>query len=77
MSNYTPTTNFGDKDSLPSGDPAKIIKGSEFTVEFNNIATAVASKANSDSPTFTGTVTIDNLNFIGTLETGTIDGGTY
>ena len=77
MSNYTPTTNFGDKDSLPSGDPAKIIKGSEFTVEFNNIATAVASKANSDSPTFTGTVTIDNLNFIGTLSTGTINGGTY
>lgn len=77
MSNYTPTTNFGDKDSLPTGDPAKIIKGSEFTVEFNNIATAVASKANTDSPTFTGTVTIADLNFIGTLETGTIDGGTY
>ena len=77
MSNYTPTTNFGDKDSLPSGDPAKIIKGAEFTVEFNNIATAVASKANTDSPTFTGTVTIADLNFIGTLETGTIDGGTY
>ena len=77
MSNYTPTTNFGDKDSLPSGDPAKIIKGSEFTVEFNNIATAVASKANTDSPTFTGTVTIADLNFIGTLSTGTIDGGTY
>ena len=77
MSNYTPTTNFGDKDSLPSGDPAKIIKGSEFTVEFNNIATAVASKANTDSPTFTGTVTIADLNFIGTLDTGTIDGGTY
>ena len=77
MSNYTPTTNFADKDSLPSGDPAKIIKGSEFTVEFNNIATAVASKANTDSPTFTGTVTIADLNFIGTLSTGTIDGGTY
>lgn len=77
MSNYTPTTNFGDKDSLPSGDPAKIIKGSEFTVEFNNIATAVASKANTDSPTFTGTVTIADLNFIGTLETGIINGGTY
>ena len=77
MSNYTPTTNFADKDSLPSGDPAKIIKGSEFTVEFNNIATAVASKADTANPTFTGTVTIADLNFIGTLETGTIDGGTY
>ena len=77
MSNYTPTTNFGDKDSLPSGDPAKIIKGAEFTVEFNNIETAVTSKADTDSPTFTGTVTIADLNFVGTLETGTIDGGTY
>jgi hypothetical protein len=30
MSNYTVTTNFGAKDSLPSGNAAKVIKGSEF-----------------------------------------------
>lgn len=77
MSNYTPTTDFASKDSLPSGDPAKIIKGADFTVEFTNIATAVASKANTDSPTFTGTVTIADLNFTGSLDSGTIDGGTY
>lgn len=58
MSNYTVTTNFGAKDSLPSGNAAKVIKGSEFTTEFNNIATASATKANTASPTFTGTVTI-------------------
>jgi hypothetical protein len=77
MSNYTKTTNFAAKDSLPSGDAGKIIQGTEFNTEFDDIATAVATKANTDSPTFTGTVTIPNLTFTGTLSTGTIDGGTY
>ncbi len=77
MSNYTKTTDFAAKDSLPSGDSGKIIRGSEFETEFDNIVTAIASKADTDSPTFTGTVTIPNLTFTGTLSTGTIDGGTY
>jgi hypothetical protein len=57
MANYTKSTNFLAKDSLASGDPAKIIKGSEFDVEFNALQTAVNSKANSISPTLTGTPT--------------------
>ena len=77
MSNYTKTTNFAAKDSLPSGDAGKIIQGTEFNTEFDNIATAVATKADLASPTFTGTVTIPNLTLTGTLSTGTIDGGTY
>lgn len=77
MSNYTKTTDFAAKDSLPSGDSGKIIRGSEFETEFDNIVTAIASKADTASPTFTGTVTIPNLTFTGTLSTGTIDGGTY
>jgi hypothetical protein len=77
MSNYTPTTDFAAKDSLPSGDSGKIIRGTEFSTEFTNIATAVTSKANTASPTFTGTVTIPALTFTGTLTTGTIDGGVY
>lgn len=77
MSNYTKSTNFTAKDSLPSGDSGKVIRGSEFDTEFNAIATAVTSKADLASPTFTGTVTIPALNFTGTLSTGTIDGGTY
>jgi hypothetical protein len=44
MSNYTKTTNFTAKDSLPSGNAGKIIKGSDFDLELNNIATAIASK---------------------------------
>jgi hypothetical protein len=77
MSNYTKTTNFTAKDTLPSGDTNKIIRGSEFDAEFDAIATASATKADIASPTFTGTVTIPALTFSGTLSTGTIDGGTY
>ena len=77
MSNYTKTTNFTAKDTLPSGDSGKIIRGTEFDTEFTAISTAVATKADLASPTFTGTVTIPALTFTGTLSTGTIDGGTY
>ena len=77
MSNYTKTTNFTAKDSLPSGDSGKIIRGSEFDTEFTAVSTAIATKADLASPTFTGTVTIPNLTLTGTLSTGTIDGGTY
>ena len=55
MTNYVKATNFTSKDSLSTGDPLKIIKGTEFDVEFNAIATASATKANIVSPTFTGT----------------------
>jgi hypothetical protein len=57
MANYTKATNFLAKDSLATGDPAKIIKGSEFDTEFNAIQTAVNSKANTISPAFTSTPT--------------------
>lgn len=55
---YTITTNFGSKDALPSGDLNKVIKGSEFTTEFNAIQTAFNLAAPVASPTFTGTATI-------------------
>lgn len=71
MSNYTKTTNFAVKDALPSGDSGKIIKGTEIDTEFTAIQTAVASKSNTASPTFTGTVTIT------TLDGASVNGGTY
>lgn len=77
MSNYTKSTDFASKDSLPSGNPAKIVKGSEIDTEFNDIATAVATKANIADPTFSGTVTATTVNVTGTLTAGTIDGGNY
>jgi hypothetical protein len=58
MSNYTKTTDFAAKDTLTSGDAGKIIRGSEFETEFDDIAEAIATKADTASPTFTGTVTI-------------------
>ena len=57
MTDYVKSTNFASKDSLASGNPLKIVKGTEIDIEFNNIATAVASKADTTSPVFAGTPT--------------------
>lgn len=57
---------FGDKDSLPQGDPQKVIRGSDFEQEFPAIENAVNSKMNSANPVMTGT-----------LSGGIIDGGTF
>jgi len=61
MSNYTKTTDFQAKDSLPTGDSGKIIRGSEFETEFDAISTAIATKADIAGPTFTGTTTFETL----------------
>ena len=55
MSDYTKATNFAQKDGLSSGDPNKIIKGSEIDAEYNAIASAITSKSDLNGPTFTGT----------------------
>lgn len=52
MSNYTKSTNFAAKDSLLHGNPSKIVKGTEIDTEFNNIATAIASKVDGTTSTF-------------------------
>lgn len=57
MSNYTKATNFAIKDGLVTTDPAKIIKGTEIDNEYNAISSAIASKADVNSPSFTGTPT--------------------
>jgi hypothetical protein len=58
MTDYTKATNFASKDSLASGNAAKIVKGTEIDTEFNSIATSIATKADLASPTFTGTPTM-------------------
>ena len=73
MSNYTKSTNFTAKDSLPTGDTNKVIRGSEFDTEFNAIATAVATKSDLAGPTFTGTATFANVSVSGTITATTID----
>ena len=72
MTNYTKSTNFATKDTLTSGDPLKIVKGTEINTEFDNIQTAVNSKADTVSPTFTGTVVIPTA----TITTANISAGT-
>ena len=49
MSDYTKSTNFASKDNLTSGNPSKIVKGTEIDTEFTNIATAIATKQDYDS----------------------------
>ena len=54
MSDYTKLVNYAAKDALTEGNPNKIIKGTELDAEFTAIQTAVATKANLNSPVFTG-----------------------
>jgi len=76
MSNYTKTTNFAIKDTLSTGDPAKIVSGTEIDAEYNAIALASATKSNTASPVFTGTLTAAAVTITGVL-TATLDGGSY
>lgn len=57
MTNYVKTTDFAAKDNTALPDAQRLVKGTEFEVEFDNIADAIASKANSASPAFTGVPT--------------------
>jgi len=57
MSNYTKLTAYDTKDALSTGDPLKRVKGTELDDEFDAISTAIATKADSASPSFTGTPT--------------------
>jgi hypothetical protein len=74
MTNYVKSTNFATKDNLASGDPLKIVKGTEINTEYDNIAIAVATKADVASPTFTGTTTIATLAL--TNDLAVTEGGT-
>ena len=66
MSDYVKATNFAVKDTLSTGNAAKLVKGTELNSEFDAIATAVQTKINLNNPSFTGT-----------MSGGTVDGGTY
>lgn len=76
MSNYTKTTNFAIKDGLVTGNPNKIIKGTEIDTEYTNIASAISSKGEANNGAFTGTTTMVNLTVSGVF-TATVDGGSY
>lgn len=72
MSNYVKITEYASKDGLVSGNPAKVIRGTELNDEFNAIQTAVGTKADLNSPVFIGNPTAptatlgDNTNKLAT-----------
>jgi hypothetical protein len=57
MADYNKATNFTAKDTLPTGNASKIVKGAEIDTELTAVASAIASKANINSPGLTGTPT--------------------
>jgi hypothetical protein len=57
MADYNKSTNFTAKDTLPTGNSGKIVKGTEIDTELNAISNAIASKADINSPNLTGTPT--------------------
>lgn len=77
MSNYVKTTNFAAKDALATGNPSKVAKGTEVNTEFDNIATAIATKEDlANKGVANGYVGIDasgNVSVTGNISaTGTI-----
>lgn len=63
---YTKTTNFLAKDSLLSGDPAKLVKGSELDTEFNAIQTADALNVKRDgTATIAANIPMNNFKLTG------------
>ena len=75
MSNYIKTTNFTAKDSLPSGNPSKIVRGTEIDAEFDAIAVASATKLNALNPVMTGTLTVGSAT-LSEAELEILDGAT-
>lgn len=73
MSNYTQVTFFAPKDALITGNPSKLIKGSEVDPEFLAISTAVATKLDKTGDTVfaaAGSAGNPSLSFAADTNTG-------
>ena len=55
MADYTLAVSWSGKDALADSDANKVISGADFNTEFTTVQTSVNSKADTASPTFTGT----------------------
>lgn len=65
---YTKSTDFASKDTLPKGNPLKVVKGAEFDQEFNNLATALNSASNDISAAIIGnSITAELRMFAGSV----------
>jgi hypothetical protein len=67
MSNYTKLVNYIVKDSLPTGNPAKIIKGTELDNEFSAISSAISTKLDSAGGTLNNGILSGTTSISGTL----------
>lgn len=56
MSDFARNHDFSVKDGLSSGNPSKLIKGSEVDAEFDDIVTMSSTKANKVVPTAAGNI---------------------
>lgn len=84
MSNYSKLVNYIVKDALPSGNTAKIIRGTELDNEFSAISSAISSKLDSSggsliNGSLSGTTTIaGNLNVSATTSiTGSLSASSF
>ncbi len=77
MSDYTKSTNFATKDGLSTGDPAKIVKGTEIDTEFNAIASAISSKADSSDLTDLSGLVVQVVQSVSTSTASTSAGSSY
>jgi hypothetical protein len=69
MSDYTKTVDFAAKDTLPSGDPNKVAKGTEVDTEYDNIAIAIATKFDAnDRGSANGIASLDALALVPSAE---------
>jgi hypothetical protein len=79
LSNYSQVTFFAPKDALITGNPSKLIKGSEVDPEFLAISTAIATKADSSSATIyfaDGTAGLPSITFLADTHMGFYRAGT-
>lgn len=73
---YNPSTDFSAKDDMVSTNPAKILSGVPFDVEFGAISAAFQLAAPALSPTFTGNATFNNVAINGTTDVGALSADT-
>ena len=69
---YNPTPDFSAKDDMVSTNPAKILSGVPFDVEFGSISAAFQLAAPTLSPNFTGNATFNNVTINGTTDVGAL-----
>jgi hypothetical protein len=63
MTDYVKTTDFAAKDALASGNPNKLILGTQIDTEFENLESAIATKLDDDDTNiakFDGVVSTDH-----------------